>query len=287
MLNKINLSESYFARFPVRQPREPRTRFIRYYQDLYAVYGEQLSQQTFLAGSQYSFTELGDGVFAKIPKNTLSQIDLFVVVAWSHEFDPDYASAGTYFFDRHELAGKIIDVSDHGSLGFFTALNITKKYLQASQYNNVMILVMEQTTTPGGEVRPTMPLHDVAFGLLVSKKSFLKNNYEIILSEVKQKEKIKSVDKLVFETCNIYSIPQSKFKLIFKNNSVFHYQYENSHLCLENVVTNIIPNYPGVFPLLACLHDLQDCDDVADLILMLDEDAETADIGYVLLRRYK
>ncbi len=289
MQNQINLSDSHFIRLPVRQPREPRGRFVRYYQDLYSVYGGQLAEQTFFTGSQYSYTELGDGIFANIAKNTLNQIDLFVMVAWAHEFDPDYASAGTYFAHRYQLSGKMLDVSDQGTLGFFTALDLVKKYLQASQAKNALIIVLEQTTIPCSKDVPILPLHDAAFGLLISENSLVNENtkYEIVLAEIKQKEKMQSIDKLILEICNAFAISQHQIKLIFKNNSTIHQQYLNSYLNITAVITKILPNYPGIFPLLSYLHDLTECRDAADFILMLDEDAETTDIGYVMLRRCK
>lgn len=286
MQNRIHICKSHFSRLPVRRPRAPRERFIKYYRDLYALHDLDLSEETFLTGSQYSYTELGCNVLEKYANtNILNDIDLFFIITNSHEFDPDYSSAGAYFADKFKLKCKIFDVGDQGSLAFFTGMDLIQKYLHSSKLTNALILVMEQTTIPRNKLSNVLlPMHNSAFALFLGShplfsetKSYYAVDSSGILKNAKEKWLIEANIKLA-QLNNNYNV-------VFKKSSVIHQKYQQEKIYIPDAKVKIISNDPGNFPLFSYLHDLVEGRDVADEVFILDEDVETSSVGYLLLRR--
>lgn len=292
MQNHIHIIDSHFSRLPVRQPQNPRERFVKYYQDLYALHNITLSKETFSTGSQYSYKELGNSVLEKYAEqDRLHEIELLFIVTWAHEFDPDYASVGAYFVDKFKLKCKVFDIGDQGSLAFFTCIDFLCKYLQSSQLKKSLILVMEQTTIPRNySTHAILPLHDAAFALMIGYD--IKNfqdpyYYQISSAGVIKHFWIKDFKKTI-STLMSDKIPQNKsLKLICKQNSVINQKYQQEQFSMQTIKTKTLPNYPGNFPLFSYLHDLTSARDMSDYVLICDEDAETKDVGYLVLARTK
>jgi len=286
-MQSIHISNSCLVQLPVRQPREPRERFVRYYRDLYSLHGKALSEDAFLSGSQYSYSELGDCVLSTyFQDDVIKNIDLLCIVTWAHEFDPDYASMGAYFAHHYQFDGKIFDVGDQGSIGFHTAIDLIKKYLETSSLQCALVLLMEQTTIPGEKDQSVLPIYNAAFGVLISKNTFtLKNNdhYEIIASGIEQRQKILGMDSFILSLCANYSIPRSQLKLIIKDNNFISCE-EMTNLKTSTISINFVVNDPGIFPFILYLHELLEGRQAAEYVLMIDEDAESTDIGYLLIR---
>lgn len=288
-MQSIQISNSYLVQLPVRAAREPRERFVRYYRDLYTLYGKPLPHDAFLLGSQYSFSELGDCVLSTYFKNdVVKEIDLLSIVTWAHEFDPEYASMGAYFAHQYQYDGKIFDISDQGTIGFHTALGLIKKYLETSSLQRALLLLMEQTTIPGEKNPSILPTYNAAFGMLIAKNNDVQKtdcSYDILVSEILQRKKIFALDHFILSLCDSFSIPYTQLKLIVKNNN-FLSHIEMARLNTSKITTVYMPNNPGVFPFIFYLHELLNGREDANYILMIDEDLESTDIGYLIIRRH-
>ena len=290
MHNTIFLSDSYFAELPVRKPKVPRDRFVKYYQDLYALHEMPLSSETFLSGSQYSYAELGNKVLEKYAETKqLKNIDLLHIVTWAHEFDPDYASAGTYLVDKFKLKCLVYDIGDQGTLSFFTSVDLVKKYLYSSQLKNALILVMEQTCIPRDKSSNVLPpLNDFAFGLIVSNDIEEKNKphiYQIISSGVLTNTNNKSLKQISAEIIKNKVDLNENISLICKKPGMIQQKYETDKSLMPKIQLKTILDHPGNYTFFTYLRDLLEKYDETENVLMVDEDVETMDIGYLLLRR--
>ncbi len=282
MNSSIHIANHYLIHYETRTARMPRKRFITYYHDLYARQNKSLLDETFLTGSQYSYVELGKGVLTKYAYDDLiKEIDLLIIVAWAHEFDPDYCSTGAYFTHQFQFKGKIFDIGDQGALGFFTALDVAKKYLQNSPARHALLLMMEQTSIPGAVHACQLPTQNASFGLMISSnKENQENHHQILSSGIRSNA---GLDQFIMEQCAYHHISYHTLNVIVKNNSSLQLALKNIHRDFPGMQTTAIANLPGNFPLFSYLQDLTETKQ--SWILMLDEDVETTDIGYVLLRR--
>lgn len=288
MHNRIHISNSYLTKLPVRQSKIPRKRFIKYYHDLYSLHHLSLSAKTFLTGSQYSYTELGSEVFKKTADNhVLNDIDLLFMITWTPEFDPEYASAGAYLIEQFKLNCKTYDIGDHGTLGFFTGLDLIQKYLYSNQFTKVFVLVMEQNSVPRSErSQVLMPQHNFVFGLTIQtgdRVSPQGKNYHVVSSGVLSGV-IKKTFHEIYSQLNKYNSDKT-IRLICKKDGTIYKKYQREMKSMAGIHVANIPNTPGNFSLFSYLHYLiSEGDDFAD-VLMFDEDVETSDVGYLILRR--
>jgi len=171
-MDNIYITHQSFKKFPEKTPKKPRERYIQLYRDLHKRFDEPLSEETFMEGSQYSYTELGEGILDEVVKNQeLKKIDLMVIATWAHEFDPDYASCGTYLSERYGITGKIMDVSDQGTLAPLSAIHLISRYLKNNLFSAGLLLVLEQNTVPRwkGTIKNKVPNMNAALALLFEK----------------------------------------------------------------------------------------------------------------------
>ncbi len=288
MYNSIHIANSCFSHFPIREPKIPRKRFLKYYQDLYALHDKSLSSETFSLGSQYSYTELGNRVLEKYAEyGSLNEIDLFFIVTWSHEFDPDYASVGAYFVDRFNMKCKVFDVIDQGSLAFFTSFSIIQKNLKKNQIQKTLILVMEQTSIPRNKKsRVRLPIHDSAFSLMIcNDENTLSHpsHYQILSAGILNNIQIKCFQEIVRECCDVDFSNDKVVNLIYKQNGMIHQKYRQEKIAIPSIKTRAIPNYPGNFSLFFYLNKVTKNRGNSDYTLIFDEDIETKNVGYLLL----
>jgi hypothetical protein len=155
-INKIHA-----IHLPSREIKTPRARYQQYVNDLYTLYDATVSEQTFYEGGQYTYAELGDGLFQQEELSPLlRKLDMIIVAHWSQEFDPDYASCGPYFLQKYQLTADIFDVCDMGTVAPFMALKLLKDYQQTLASENAMVLCLEQDTIPrtlaAGDIVPSI-----------------------------------------------------------------------------------------------------------------------------------
>src|SRR5690606_35338791 len=119
----LYLTSHYHVLMPSKEIREPRRRFVRYYNDLFDMEGIAKPELTsYLQTFQYSYSELGDAVFASCQcEHVVSEIDLFIIAYWGHEFDPD-GSFGAYFAHKYNITARMFDICDQGILSPISAI---------------------------------------------------------------------------------------------------------------------------------------------------------------------
>ena len=155
--------------FPDKKTTAPRERFIRYYKDLHKMNDHTISDQSFLQGGGYRFSELGGAMLDDFQKHShLTDLDLLIPAYWSHEFDPNYSNCGPYLKDMYQLTCDMFDVYEQGTLAPFVALHVMKKYLASNQYSKALLLGLQQTTLPRNVLDyDVVPVKNGASGLIL------------------------------------------------------------------------------------------------------------------------
>jgi hypothetical protein len=143
------MTKHYFSEMPVKPMRLPRERFLKFYQDLFALMKlNEPDIESFKRGDQYTYSELGDAILEKCEKDgILLNLNLLIFCYWAPEFDPDH-SAGAYFCERYRISGKMMDVCDQGIIAAITGLKIIKAYFNQGLIKNALLICMNQTTIP-------------------------------------------------------------------------------------------------------------------------------------------
>jgi len=226
MLDKLVFTHSYFSYCPTRKLREPRQRFINYYRDLFALQNKAIDLQTFKIGSQYSYTELGDQVLSKYSfEHCPEEVELIILIVWAHEFDPEYASCTAYFVDRYAINAEIVDICDYGILGFFAACCLLQRYIETANVKVALILLLEQTTIPFGDVKPKyLPTVDFSFAIRVEKiqnNLILPNQVVLVDAHVSTKKNIEQKLLPSDQGCYPLSNKIHKFINFSKQNKLF------------------------------------------------------------------
>lgn len=274
----MKITDSCFSCLPKRNPKPPRKRFVNYYEDLYAIYEDKISAETFLLGSQYSYSELGDSVLAECDKkNLLIDLDLMVIATWAQEFDADYSSCSAYFSDKYSVKGRVIDVCDQGSMIVFTALNLIHKFLQVQSNKRALLLFLEQSSIPiNSTSQAVMPVYDAATAILLQREKTAKNlQYEVISAGILPANEEKYVANFIQSLCHLCS--EKALTIITKNPLLIQFN--------KRCKVKTISNCPGAIPWLHFLHELIHGHEVMQYGLVLDQDVETNEIGYLIIRR--
>jgi hypothetical protein len=148
-MTPITLKQIYRLTIDNQSERPLRERYTSYIQELYRLYGKELSVNTFHEGGKLTYSHMGDALFSQIQKDhDLAQFDLILMSYWVHDCDPDFASYAAYFSHQYQLSCPIFDVGDRGSLASFSGLNILKAMAQEKKMKKVLWLGFEQTTVP-------------------------------------------------------------------------------------------------------------------------------------------
>lgn len=257
----IQLTSSYYVALPKRCAGTARERYVRYYQDLYQLYGESLNEETFNKGSQYSYTDLGDAVLAHCAEqHNLADVDLMIIAAWAHEFDPEYGSCAAYFSHRYNMNCSIFDMSDQGTLSAFQAIALIKQYLRQTLAVKAMLLILEQNSIPGSFLQDSMQCASQV--LVFEKIPFANTSVELVCSGIVDSNN---------------TLPDEILKQIEEQNSILIQPAMLRWYDLSQC------SPPGYMPFFSHLHQ-----NIPSFInqttLLTHKDTETNDIGYLLLR---
>ena len=202
------LSGIYYQELTQKSFKQPRPRFIRYYEDLHQLEKmEPIDSNSYMTGAQLSYAELGDIILERCAKEeVLDVVDLMVVTHWSYEFDPDYA-CGAYFCHRYGLQCKTLDVCDQGILSPFTAFHLMKNYVEHDNITNALLLCLDQTTVPhSASYQGTLPELTSVLGVYVTPSAFNKAGCEIVYSDVISIENKKNIIDFLYSLLHIFSI---------------------------------------------------------------------------------
>ena len=208
----------YYKNLPDKYPKLiPRKRFIRYYADLYALeHGDEITPISYMAGSQYTYAELGKEVLSQCQKDSVfDNLDLMVVCYWSHEFDPD-DFCGAYFCDLYNIYGKSFDICDQGLLSPITALCIIKSYFEFSYIKNALLVCFDQTAIPiGKNFSGVLPNKTSSMAMLIekfiSKDAKFKINSVNVLTKSEKDQASVNKDSMIYTKYNCAEIFQPFF----------------------------------------------------------------------------
>jgi len=218
---KLILTHSYLSECPKRQPRMPRARFVNYYRELFALRNEKVDINTFMQGSQYSYTELGDAVLKQyVSHHNPHEIDLMLLVVWSHEFDPDYASCTAYFSHQYHIDAEIVDVCDNGILGIYSAFHLLKKYIDRSNMNVALMLVLEQVSIPTKNQFKYFPRYDFGFALRIEKRNENELNNQLVLVNSSISSRIESFGINIHSHQGCYELANVLHQYVHQSNSI-------------------------------------------------------------------
>ncbi|WP_241823981.1 hypothetical protein [Enterovibrio norvegicus] len=165
---------NYCQYFPLDERslrQEPRDRYTTYFKDLYRISDKDLSHETFLAGDQYSYTNIIDSVLdGNLPFAAYPEISDVAFSYWTPEWDPEYSAFATYFLWKSDVDAEIIDVCDVGSIATTTALHILFNTDSLEDPRTKILVGMEQNSVP--RYLPDnnmMPTHSSGSALFVSQ----------------------------------------------------------------------------------------------------------------------
>ena len=280
MINPVYFTHFSSLNFPPKKMSVPRKRYIKYYADLYSLYDIPMSEKALIAGGQYSYAQLGDGILEKLSdQDLLRDIDLMVIVTWSPEFDAEYASCSAYFNEKYRMQCRLIDVGDQGTLAPFSALKIIHACLAGERYSNALLLVLEQTTIPRQiYADKRLPKWNAAIGLIISKQTSYASvfaHYELLDSGVINQGSDFSITKFVATKCEKYNLEAQAVDIYLANLEPIDAD-ERVIRCFHD---------PGIIPLFMLLGEIL-AKQKRKIILYFGQDIESGEIGYLVLRRY-
>jgi hypothetical protein len=127
----------------------PKVSFKNYYADLYHLYNQEISSESYLSGGQYSFAEIGEQLLMLASAaHNFNQPEFIILSHWSNEFDPKYSHCGPYLQQKFNLTQNWLDICEQGSLAGITGLILLKKLISQNIIVTGMLLALEQSTQP-------------------------------------------------------------------------------------------------------------------------------------------
>jgi hypothetical protein len=282
------LKPAHITYLPDRERRLPRDRYRQYLLDLYKLYDDTLSEETFMEGNQYTFVELGDAVIHQFKQHhSLNSVDLMVISHWAYEFDPDHAACAPYFMHQHQFDCHAFDICDQGVLSPFTALNVMRAFQSNGNSSNALLMLMEQTTIPRNKNNHDLiPSKDGAALIeMISSDEDIPHSLKIIdtgiIPECDIFEKGINIDNLLSTiTKNRTSLDKTHF-LFTKNNLIYKaIQYYQS--CVGSC--SYFDYRAGVLPFAEALNQVFSFYHREHSIIFYD-DVDSADIGWLYLER--
>lgn len=213
------ITHSYIIYNPKNNLREPRSRYIEYNNDLFAMCKQQLNTSSMHLGSRYSYTELGDLLLPKLnTDNILADVDVLFLTWWTPEFDPDHASCGTYFCYKYKINSQIFDVCEAGTIAPFLAIQIIQRLF--GNINKVLLLGMEQTTIPyAKDAKPIFPTDTGVGGLILEK--YIKNSSKPYM-EIIWSSSFTSLNAIAVELKKSLAYKNNQQLYVYTKNDIYH-----------------------------------------------------------------
>lgn len=287
MSHEIGISNILYQPYLSAGAKEPRARFVQYYQDLYKHLGSQLDESIFREGSQASYSALGHLVLAECHEKKLLQgLDLLVAAYWAYEFDPDHASCGAYLCHQYQLDCKLFDVCEQGTLSPFTAIKLIKAFMQTNHLDSAMMLLMEQTTIPrnkfDGDVIPAAS----GAAAVLFKEAKAVGNKILDADIVLDKQIVVSGESLVdfFVENYINKLPVGeKIALFMRKQSYLWHMFRYYHHRLPPSVT--LKHFSGQS---GCLQPwiLFSSAGISEHMVVIDQDIESLNVGILTVQHY-
>jgi len=291
---------NYCQYFPLEKRslrQEPRERYTTYFKDLYRISDKDLSQETFLAGDQYSYANIIDTVLGGgLPFATYPDISDVAFSYWTPEWDPEYSAFATYFLWKSDLNAEIIDVCDVGSIATTTALHILFNTDSLEDSRTKILVGMEQSSVP--RYLPDnniMPVSSSGSALFVSQANshgaIFKLEDSIFLNENKIYSSNFALAEELENLLEKHKLPASDCTLFLHRNTTAYKQLDylsdkgkiptdllkNAHYLPAEYSVNTLPKLLGEYQ--------QHPDSFRSSIwVFIDEDAESLNTTISLLR---
>jgi hypothetical protein len=286
------LTAIHYIDLPERERKIHRERFQKYNDDLYTLFGKEVSQETFHEGGQYMYTELGDALLEMdVMKPLIQEVDLIIMAHWSQEYDPDYAVCVPYFLDRHSINADTFDVCDFGTVAPFLAIKLMLQYQKNQVHKNGMVLCLEQSTVPRRkEDGDIIPQKNGALGLFISQQAFT-NSWPIlgagILSDKETVEIAGKFDRFLKKFFLEHSLEFSTTKILLRKGTLIwkllNYAIQRKKIDLNEEQMHFIDPTPGCLPAMKALGDVIGTSLDYVHILLIDEDVESLLVSYIVL----
>lgn len=292
----MHIEAIYYQRFPDRTPIEPRSRFKQYYRDLHSRYHTPLDETTFTLGSQYKFHELGYSIFDCCAKDhQLETIDLTTIAYWAHEFDPDYASCGTHFAHHYHLNCNLLDVIDQGSICTLTALTVINQYQKNLLSKKALCLALDQDSIPRAD-RSSIPIptNNASAAIILNREQSSNSKIEIlnlkIWNELQLCDANFDILALLIPTLADHQIKLQDCIVCCKRNTfiyraikLYQHAYQNHDQPLIFYHSSLDYGCTEIFKLIHLI-DTKTWDPPKKLALIFDEDVESLNCGFILLK---
>lgn len=292
-MHDIFLTSAHAKILTREQKKTPRWRFMKYYIDLFNLYGKTLPESIFTEGSQYSYSELGEAVLDELDlQGKLKNLDIFVASYWANEFDPNHASCGAYFSEKYQFQCKTFDVCEQGTLSAFTGIKIIHNYLAQDEINKAILVIMEQTTIPRiKEDHDLVPTQTGTVALLFDRQSQAQKLYKIaaieLFNEFKMANNHLTIFDFLFDTYFKYeSAPSENLLLLKKNSQIWKYCKFYANKNFNNIKIIEYSSQPGSLqPFIGLNQLLQDLSYNPRYITVIDEDVESLNSAVLVLEQ--
>lgn len=149
-MGTIYIADHYYCQLAEKNYTRPKTRFLAYYDDLYAMeeVNDYYTEDSYMNSHQYTYAELGKSVLEQcFQKHNVCSFDLIVVSYSGHEYDPDHAF-GAYFCNLYGIQCRMFDICDQGIISPFTAMKIIQAYMNQNSIRKAMLLCLDQPAIP-------------------------------------------------------------------------------------------------------------------------------------------
>lgn len=287
---------SVLEHFIKTEPKIPRDRYVDYFKDLYALYGSNISESTFIEGGQLTYSEIGIKLLSQLKKaNDLVGYDALVAANWSYEFDPDHASCLPYFLDEYQLNCNIFDFSGVGTLSPLNALKLIFQIQKKNKSKKAILLALEQTTVPRNKLDyDLIPTIDGGVLLAIeASSSVIKNSLKLVMMDFLRAQYFNERGFIITEYINAlkksYSIDRQNTRLFFAKSSAIYKRFKYESCQGDSIKNNDIGFFdsrPGILPFMEQIHRLLiSKENKQQYSIIFIEDHESNDVGCLLLEK--
>ncbi len=288
----MQMTASWYQRFPARIPHEPRDLYKECYRDLYHLYKEPLSEETFLEGSQYTQSEMGEALFKEIAATrNLTSLDLILCVFYVPEFDSIHSSCAAYLTHQFAVECPFFDISDAGTLGPFIALKLAKEYGK-ERPQRIMIMGLEQTSVPRNLARHDLiPIHDEAAALFLESGPLNPSScYGIHSVEMVSETQVYQHFDVVKKIQSLIADHPIEDVLCLMSQDLFSYKKLNYAMAkglipLQKENFKFLPARVGTVKVLEALAELQHSTSKQSCVIVIDEDIASLNLGILCLKK--
>lgn len=231
MMNSIYIYKQYYHELK-GCPNESVTDYtLEMYKDLIKLENNNNIEMNIEAKRPYTTIELCETILqACHDDGHLKNIDLFITVNWSHEYDPVIVGA-LYFLNKYKINPMCFNIFDQGVIAPLTAIKIIQAFMQYSKVKKALLLCYDSISSIlSYRCKINRPTHNSARIILLNSKLTKDALYEVKKIDLIENPNRNTINKSdVREVINItaeneyYSCPELFTPLFsMKNESEKH-----------------------------------------------------------------